>query len=79
MRIQDTNKILNESRIERLDHARHEGDLTNRWDAMKSRMSEIFSNKTVQASLAAAGTAMAAGVAAMMLRSRSPRGWNFGR
>jgi hypothetical protein len=81
MRIQETNEILNESRHERLEHARHEGDLSNRWDTLKTRMSDVFSNKTVQASLAAAGTAMAAGVAAMMLRSRGARsnGWSFGR
>ena len=81
MRIQDTNEILNEARIQRLDAGRHHAvENGSMWDKMKVDIPQLLRRKHVQAGLVAVGSALVTAAFGMLVSPRARRStFNLGR
>lgn len=86
MRIQETNQILKEGKIDRLDHERREreqeesGGLRNRFRAMTGTLGRLIRRSDVWAGLGAAAVALVATAGAVMRSRQKKRAWyQFGR
>jgi len=81
MRIQDTNEILNEARIQRLDAGRHhDAENGSMWDKMKVEIPQLLRRKDVQAGLVTVGSALVTAAIGMLVSPRARRNtFKFGR
>jgi len=74
MRIQDTNDILNEARIQRLDAQRHlEHEVVSMWNRVKVVVPQLLRRKDVQAGLITVGTALVTAGLGMLASPRARR------
>lgn len=85
MRIQETNQILNEGKLRRLDHERRERQQTDvpglreRLSGIASKVGRLVRRSDVQAGLSAAGIALVATAGALIQSQRKKRQpwWSF--
>lgn len=81
MRIQETNQILKEGKLHRLDHERHEREPSvlsrqRRWNGITGKVGRLVRRTDVQAGLSAAGIALAATAGALIKSHQKKRhGW----
>lgn len=74
MRIQDTNEILNEARVQRLDATRHhDAENGSMWDKMSVTIPQLLRRKDVQAGLITIGSAVVTAALGMLISPKARR------